>query len=155
MQSTPTLSCNAWLGQQLVLFDDKGISLKEIIRTIVNTEGAHSANIARLNKVVGENEDREVQKPRLHILNNVTFANVKFNHIITIESALYLYYSIMDYWLKRGEVEGICLPVIYVVSDSPSKVASSGQGFLGFEGGLMISLGGQKQVVSHMVRATR
>ena len=155
LQSEPTLSCNAWLGQQLVLFDGKGISLKEVIRTIVNTEGAHSANVARLNKMVGENRDRGVQEPRLYILNNVIFASVKFNHIVTIESALYLYYMIMDHWLKRGEVEGIYLPVICVVSDSPSKVTSSGQGFLGFEGGLMISLGGQKQLVSHMIRATR
>ena len=35
LQSEPTLSCNAWLGQQLLLFDGKGISLKEVIRTIV------------------------------------------------------------------------------------------------------------------------
>ena len=72
LQSEPTLSCNDWLGQQLVLFDGKGISLKEVFRTIVNTEGAHSVNVARLNKVVGEDRDRGVENPRLHILNNVT-----------------------------------------------------------------------------------
>ena len=155
LQSRPTLSCNAWLGQQLLLFDGKGISLKEVIRTIVNTEGAHSVNATRLNKVMGDNKDRGVQKPRLHILNNITFCTVKFNHIITIESALYLYYMIMDHWLKLGEIEEINLPVIYVAADDPSKVTLSGRGFLGFEGGLMISLGGEEQLVSHVVKATR
>ena len=155
LQSRPTLSCSAWLGQQLLLFDGKGISLKEVIRTIVNTEGAHSVNATRLNKVMGDNKDRGVQKPRLHILNNITFCTVKFNHIITIESALYLYYMIMDHWLKLGEIEEINLPVIYVAADDPSKVTPSGRGFLGFEGGLMISLGGEEQLVSHVVKATR
>ena len=105
--------------------------------------------------MVGEYKDRGVQKTRLHILNNVTFGTVKFNHIIAIEAALYLSYRIMDDWLKRGEIEGIYLPVINVAADEPSRITLTGQGFLGFEGGLMISLGGQEQLVSHVIRATR
>ena len=35
----PSLSCDDWLGQQVVLFDGRGISLKEMIRTVVNFEG--------------------------------------------------------------------------------------------------------------------
>ena len=43
-----SLSCNEWLGQQVVLFDGKGISLKEMIRTVVNYDGAHSIDVGRL-----------------------------------------------------------------------------------------------------------
>ena len=42
------LSCDDWLGQQVVLFDRKRISLKEMIRTVVNFEGAHSIDVGRL-----------------------------------------------------------------------------------------------------------
>lgn len=40
------LDCDAWLGQQLVMFDNRGVSLKEAIRTVANYEGAHSMNVA-------------------------------------------------------------------------------------------------------------
>ena len=89
LKSEPSLSCDAWLGQQLILFDGNGISLKEVIRIIANTEGAHSGSGTRINKVTDSSEGKEIQKSRLDILNNVTFANIKFNHIIIIESALY------------------------------------------------------------------
>ena len=48
------LSCDEWLGQQVVLFDGKGISLKEMIRTVANFEGAHSIPVGRLAAVEGE-----------------------------------------------------------------------------------------------------
>ena len=52
--SNDTLSCDRWLGQQLVMFDNKGISLKDVIRTVVTYEGAHSTNVSRL--LLTENE---------------------------------------------------------------------------------------------------
>lgn len=33
--STRTLTCDEWLGQQLVMFDNRGISLKDVISTVV------------------------------------------------------------------------------------------------------------------------
>ena len=155
LDSEPSLSCDAWLGQQVVLLDGDGITLKEVVRMIANTEGAHSASGTRKNKNVDYNDNKAVQRYRLDMLNNMTFANIKFSHIVTIESALYLYYILLDYRHKQGEIDGIYLPVIQVVCDAPSKVTSSGQGFLGFEGGMMINFGVQEQVILHAVKATR
>ena len=39
------LSCDEWLAQQVVLFDQKGISLKKMIQTVVNFEAAHSIDV--------------------------------------------------------------------------------------------------------------
>ena len=33
------MDCDHWLGQQVVRFDNRGISLREIIQTVVNYEG--------------------------------------------------------------------------------------------------------------------
>ena len=57
------LSCDEWLGQQVVLFDGKGISLKEMIRTVVNFEGAHSINVGRLASVEGEEASGAAKNP--------------------------------------------------------------------------------------------
>lgn len=59
----PGLTCDEWLGQQVVLFDGKGISLKEMIRTVVNFEGAHSINVGRLATVEGEEPSRAAAGP--------------------------------------------------------------------------------------------
>ena len=47
--SSPQLDCDQWLGQQLIMFDNKGISLKEAIRIVANTEGAHSTSVGPFN----------------------------------------------------------------------------------------------------------
>ena len=51
--SKRTLGCDEWLSQQVVVFDGTGISLKDIIRTVVTYEGAHAINVARLSEVDG------------------------------------------------------------------------------------------------------
>ena len=52
-----------WLGQRVVMFDGKGISLKEMIRTVTNFEGAHSIDVGRLAAVEGEQAFRATMKP--------------------------------------------------------------------------------------------
>ena len=42
------LDRSGWLGQQLVMFDQRGITLKDVIRTVATYEGAHSINVSRL-----------------------------------------------------------------------------------------------------------
>ena len=89
--SNDTLSCDRWLGQQLVMFDNKGISLKDVIRTVVTYEGAHSTNVVRLLQTENEKDRRPAKNPELHILNNIKICGIKYCHIIVIECALYLY----------------------------------------------------------------
>ena len=90
------LSCDMWLGQLVVLFDGKGISLKEMIRTVVNFEAAHSIDVGRLASVEGEVPSRAATNPAPHILNAVTVRGIRYAHLIVIECALYLYEKLLD-----------------------------------------------------------
>ena len=90
------LSCDDWLGQQVVLFDGKGISLKEMIRTVVNFEGSHSISVGRLSTIEGEVASRAAKNPAPHILNAVTVCGIRYAHLIVIECALYLYEKLLE-----------------------------------------------------------
>ena len=83
-----SLSCDEWLGQQVVLFDGKGVSLKEMIRTVVNFEGAHSIYVGRLAIVEGEVASGAATNPAPHILNAVTVFGIRYAHLIVIECAI-------------------------------------------------------------------
>lgn len=155
LRSEPTFSCDDWLNQQLVLFDGKGISLKETLRTIANTEGAHSVSVGRLKEKRGERPQKFIRRQRLNILNNITFGSLKYNHIIVIETALYLYERIMQHRVTKGEIKGYYMPAIRVVSDFPPHVSSIKPRPIGFQGGLILGLGGQGQIISHKIRATK
>ena len=94
--STRAMSCDDWLGQQVVMFDGKGISLREIIRTVVNHEGAHALNVSRLLEVQESKPRRPPREAALHILNNITFFGIRYTHLIVIETALYLYERLVN-----------------------------------------------------------
>ena len=94
--STRAMSCDDWLGQQVVMFDGKGISLREIIRTVVNHEGAHALNVSRLLEVQESKPRRPPREAALHILNNITFFGIRYTHLIVIETALYLYERLLN-----------------------------------------------------------
>ena len=101
-----TLSCDEWLGQQVVVFDGTGISLQDIIRTVVTYEGTHAINVARLSEIDGHKPFKPAKEPALHILNNITLFGVRFPHVIVIESALYLYERLLDESsIQRPELE--------------------------------------------------
>ena len=87
------LSFDQRLGQQVVLFDGKGISLKEMIRTVVNFEGAHSIDVGRLITVEGEASSTAAKNPAPHILNGVTLCGIRYAHLIVIECAVCQYQS--------------------------------------------------------------
>ena len=63
-QSSPSPDCDAWLGQQLVVFDNRGITLKDVTRVIVNTEGAHSPPVERLMLPQGDEDRTSVMSQR-------------------------------------------------------------------------------------------
>ena len=96
MNAASGLSCDDWLGQQVVLFDGKGISLKEMIRTVVNFEGSHSISVGRLSTIEGEVASRAAKNPAPHILNAVTVCGIRYAHLIVIECALYLYEKLLE-----------------------------------------------------------
>ena len=94
LSSSSKLNCDKWLGQQLVVFDNRGITLKDVIRVTVNSEGAHSTPVSSLSKVKGEEDkamSRMVKDSEIYILSRINICGVRYSHAIVIETALYLY----------------------------------------------------------------
>ena len=154
-QSSPGLCCDRWLGQQLVLFDNRGITLHDVIRVTVNTEGAHSPPLERLMMEEGAEDKarfRVVKDREIHILSCITVCGMRYSHAIVIQTALYLYWELaQNESIKRPEGD-VNMPVFGFL---PSDVFSTDQRWLGFYGGLAMSLGGMEQSITHRVRAPR
>ena len=147
-----SLSCDEWLGQQVVLFDGKGISLKEMIRTVVNFEGAHSINVGRLATVEGEVPSRAATNPAQHILNAVTVCGIRYAHLIVIECALYLYEKLLDESsIKRPS--GEIYKLTPAVACSPEQAESPHPDWVKFQGGMMISFSDVPKVIRHKIKA--
>ena len=148
-QFSPIISCDEWLGQQVVRVDNRGITLKEIIRTIVNTEGAHSPPVDRLMKPKGIKDDvrkNVVRDKEVFILSHMTVSGIRYSHVVVIETAMYLYEQLVKIQ-GRGDILkiGIIPEVDYL----------GGQDWIKFEGGLSASLGGKEQIISHTIKAPR
>ena len=156
-QSEPEkgLDCDRWLGQQLVLFDNRGITLNDVIRVTVNTEAAHSPPVQRLMLPEGDKDRarfRVVKDREIHILSHLTVCGVRYSHAIVIQTALHLYGELItdtSIWQKKEEVG---IPVFCYI---PDDVFSPDQAWLRFDGGLALSLRGVGQSISHRVRAPR
>ncbi len=153
LQSGQEFDCDQWLGQQLVVFDNRGITLKDVIRVTVNTEAAHSPPLERLMLPKGDKDKarfRVVRDREIHILSHITVCGVRYSHAIVIQAALYLYRELAGnkaFWQPEGGVD------IQVFRFVPGDVFSPDQNWLGFDGGLTFSLKGGEQYVTHRVRA--
>ena len=150
--ASPDLDCDGWLGQLVILFDGKGICLKEMIRTVANFEGAHSNNMGRLAVVEGEVPRGAAKKPAPHILNALTVGGIHYLHLVVIESALYLYNKLLDEkTIKRphGEIYNI----EFGVAPSPEQADSPRPNWVNFEGTVMISFSGPPRMVCHTIKA--
>ena len=150
----PALSCDEWLGQQVVLFDGKGISLKEIIRTVVNFEGAHSIDVGRLSTVEGEKLSGAGANPAPHILNAVTLFGIRYADMIVIECAVYLYEKL----LKESSIprpEGDVYVVTPGVTCPPEQAESACPNWMKFRGGMMISFSSAPKVIRHEIKAVK
>ena len=150
----PSLSCDEWLGQQVVLFDGKGISLKEMIRTVVNFEGAHSIDVGRLATVEGEKPTRAAANPAPHMLNAITFCGIRYADLIVIECALYLYRKL----LKEDSIErpgGEIYMLTPAVACAPDQAESPHPDWVKYQGGMMISFSDASRVIRHEIKAVR
>ena len=158
--SNDIFNCDRWLGQRLVMFDNKGITLKDVIRTIANFEGAHSINVSRLLQIENEmdlkpKKNSPAKNPEIHILNNLKVCGIKYSHIIIIECALYLYKKLIENKELRSPEGEISLPTICLVLESSEDVFSNAPSWLAFDGELILSFGGTKRLISHRIRAVR
>ena len=147
----PELNCDEWLGQQVVVFDGRGVSLQELIRTVVNFEGAHSIDVGRLSTVEGERPSRAAANPVPHILNAVTVHGVRYAHVVVIECATYLYRKLLkEDWVESPKGE------IYIATPafgcSKEQAEATRPDWLKFGGGMMISFSGRPTVMRHEIR---
>ena len=147
------LDCSAWLGQQLVMFDHCGITLKDVIRTVATYEGAHSISVSRLLQPEGEQPRGPFRNPERHILDNVTVFGMKYTHLVVIESALYLYEMLADggHIARLGDEEWRLRPSFVTLDEN--GFFSAKQGWLGFAGGLIPAIGTPGQTITHRIRA--
>ena len=150
-RSDRTMRCDDWLGQQVVMFDGKGITLQKLIRTVANFDGAHAVNVGRLGAMEGESLPTAAKDPDIHILRNITFFGAGYAEIVVVESALYLYRQLLDepsIERPRGE--------IYLVTpefECPAEQAiSTRPSWLGFKGGIMVSFSPRPGIVRHTVK---
>ena len=154
-ESDPSPDCDAWLGQQLVLFDNRGITLKDVIRVMVNTEAAHSPPLQRLMVPRGTRDEarfRVVRDSEIHILSHITVCGVRYSHAIVIETAMYLYRQLTKSGsIRQPEGAGQILEFNF----APEEVFSDCQDWLRFGGGLAASFGGAGRSITHRVRAPR
>ncbi|MCY3808962.1 MAG: hypothetical protein OXG58_05990 [Gemmatimonadetes bacterium] len=147
------LDCSAWLGQQLVMLDQRGITLKDVLRTVVTFEGAHSISVSRLLHPEGEQPKGPFRNPERHILDNVTVFGMKYTHLVVIESALYLYEMLADggHIARLGDDKWRLRPSF--VAEDEDGFFSGRQGWLGYAGGLIPGIGTPARTIAHRIRA--
>ena len=150
--SNRSLTCDDWLGQQVVVFDGTGISLRDIIRTVVTYEGAHAINVSILAEVDGHKPFKPAKEPALHILNNITLFGIRYPHLIVIETALYLYRMLLtETSIKRpgGDIvilkPGVACPAEQALSSRPD--------WLRFEGTMMMAISNEPKCTRHTINA--
>ena len=154
MNARSGLGCDEWLGQQVVLFDGKGVSLKEIVRTVANYEGAHSINVGRLSAPEGEVPSQATKNPTPHLLNSMCLFGIPYLNLIVIESALHLYRRLLsEHSIQRpgGEIF-IATPALVC---APDQAQSPQPDWLRFEGHLMVSFSPTPTVIRHSIRAPK
>ena len=150
LESKEKLDCSGWLGQQLVMFDQRGITLKDVIRMVATFEGAHSLNVSRLLQAADQDTRGPFKHPERHILDNITVCGMKYTHIIVIECALYIH----EMLAKAGHIPrppderwGFRL------SFGTTEFFSENQDWLEFAGGLILAFGKAERSFTHRIRA--
>ena len=152
-QSSKELDCDQWLGQQLVIFDNSGITLNDIIKVMADTEGAHSPPKDRLMLTDGIEDKarfRVVKDYKIHILSHITVWGVRYSHAIVIQAAMYLYHKLAKSTCC-GKWEGDV--IILDLGGEHEDVFSPAEKWLWFDGGLMLTLQEKGQSITHRVRA--
>ena len=147
------LDCNGWLAQQLVMFDHRGITLKDVIRTVATYEGAHSINVSRLLQAEDKEDKGPFLHPERHILQNVTILGVKYTHMVVVESALYIWERLVDdgHVERPADDEWRLRPSLWMVDGA--ELFSGQQDWLRFAGGLIVAFGSEERSFEHRIRA--
>ena len=149
------LNCDQWLGQQLVMIGEKGITLKQTLRAAANSEGAHSFNTPDITPYNGGGEPKEKNHPEVNLLSNITICGVQYNHIILIETALYLYRLLLQDRTFNPSEANIDLPAFSLLTHIPGDIFADPTRWLSFVGRHRLTLGAARKPVSYELRAPK
>ena len=152
-RSEPLPDRNAWLGQQLIRLDNHQISLYDLIKITVDTEGAHSVDTALLMQPMEERDRRVVQNSALHILNALVVAGFHYNHAIVIETAMYLYRRLFDAGFAPAPGAEMLMPDFSVTMPDGHDAFGSETKWLVFAGGFNILHGNRPRKTAHRITA--
>ena len=145
--------CDRWLGQQLIRFDDQHFSLGQIIRMVVNTEGAHAPPLDRLMVARGIRDQARrkiVDNYKMHILGRITIFGVRYDHLVTVLAGLHLYYRLTRSGIGEQLGGPGSIPAVRIEHDMPADLE-----WLGFDGGLATAIRPEGQAAVHTVRVPK
>ena len=151
LDQEPEMDCDEWLSQQVVRFDNRGISLREIIQTVVNFEAAHSVSTSRLATFGGAEPTGAARNPAPHILNAVTFCGIRYAHLVVIESAMYLYDALLDnksVARPKGDLYRMKLGVEWDGDQNESETPRWAR----FQGTMIVAFHNAPTVIRHEIR---
>ena len=158
LRTTIGHDCKRWLDQQLVLFDNRSVTLGNALRALINAEGAHAPTAVLLMKPQDSNARHTpdtIRNPGPYILLSVVTSGFTYSHLIAVEAGLYLYLLIAQSGLidQFKDVDSISgFQITGLDADSPPDHPP-----LSFEGGIIPPIrnrtGGQQE--SHTIRAPR
>ena len=147
------MNCDEWLSQQIILLDNRGITLEKILRTIAIFEGAHSLSIDRLMTMEGEKPSGAAKEPHLHIVNNLALFGVSYMDAIVIETAQYLFRNLLDEPSITPPKGGIYLATPVFQCPSADYAVSNRPSWITYRGNVVVAFGPNPGIVHHNVRA--
>ena len=135
------------------MFDQRGNTLKDVVRMVANCEGAHSIKIFRLSQPGGRHNRRAFKNPERHLLDNILVFGVKYTHVVVIECALYLYEMLAE----GGHIERLAdekrrLRPSFVATDA-TQFFSMSQNWLAFARGLILVFATAARSFTDRIRA--
>ena len=158
LRTTIGHDCKRWLGQQLVLFDNRSVTLGNAIRALINAEGAHAPTEVLLMKPQNSNARRTddiIRNPGPYILLSVVTCGLTYSHLIAVEAGLYLYLLIAQSGLIDQFKDVDSTPSFQITG--PDRDYPPDHPPLRFEGSIMRPIrnrtGGQQE--SHTIRVPR
>ena len=107
-----------------VMFDNTGTALKEIIRRTTNIEGAHALNPQDSATPSAGNKSSVARDLTLDILSAISVSGLNYNHIVVIETAVYLYRMLAQNGNINLGIGDIEIPVFDVVAEFLSEMCS-------------------------------
>lgn len=144
INSRRTMTCYQWLGQQVVLCDQKGIALGKILRTVANLHGAHSVD--------GKEPSSDDKEPHVQIVRNLALFGLGYMDLIVIETAFYLH-SLL---LNQPAIEkppGAIYNINLGFTSPPEDMSSKEPGWLTYLGGIRMLFGPNPGIEQHTIRA--